>query len=182
MKLKVKVKVNVNVNQKNINTNVNQNINTNVNQKNTNVNQKNTSLILIITIMMKVLITYFKIKHFFIIKYFFTGYYNMPLRKFSPKLNLQHMEKVDSPADILHQQIKNKYGDISSKYVEQRKLKTNEKVLLGRGAFKEAFLVIEKTTRKMSVSQMSKLYVAYDFKYPYDESNIKEISNFDKSI
>ena len=104
----------------------------------------------------------------------------MPLRKFSPKLNLQHMEKVDSPADILHEQIKNKYGDISSKYVEQRKLKTNEKVLLGRGAFKEAFLVIEKTSRKMSVSQMPKLYVAYDFKYPYDESNIKEISNFIK--
>lgn len=106
----------------------------------------------------------------------------MPLRKFSPKLSLQQMEKVDSPADILHEKIKNKYSDISSKYIEQKKLKTNEKVLLGRGAFKEAFLVIEKTNRRMSVSQMSKLYVAYDFKYPYDESSIKEISNFIKII
>lgn len=104
----------------------------------------------------------------------------MPLRKFSPTLILQQIEKEKSEADILHEQIKNKYGDISSKYIEQKKLKTNEKVLLGRGAFKEGFLVIQKTNRKMSVSQIPKLYVAYDFTYPYNESSIKEISNFIK--
>lgn len=105
----------------------------------------------------------------------------MPLRKFTPKLNLQ-MEKKESSADILRKKIKKEYRDISFKYIEQKKLKTNETVTLGKGAFKEAFLVIEKTNVRVSVSQKSKLYVAYDFKYPYEESSIKEISNFIKII
>jgi len=101
-------------------------------------------------------------------------------RNFIPKLNLTEKPIELSKEEIFHNKMKKDYKDISKLYIEQKKLKNGEKNVLGRGAFKEAFVVIKKINTRKSVSNKSELFVAFDFKYPYTKNDIKEISNFIK--
>jgi serine/threonine protein kinase len=100
-------------------------------------------------------------------------------RSFIPKLNLVEKPIELSKEEIFHNKMKKDYQDISKLYIEQKKLK-NERNVLGRGAFKEAFVVIKRINTRKSVSNKSELFVAFDFKYPYSGNDIKEISNFIK--